>query len=524
MWFRKRQHSKTAPAIGAGTIKLPAQWLGNSKSKSARSRKSAWQVKFRQLRNFGVGEEKYFFVENMAMLLTSGMDLLSALDAIRAEVRTKRMQQVIDDLKADATAGLPIWRSLHRQYLLKPYVVALIRIGEEAGRLVDNLQVIVTQQQKDSVFRAKLRAAMTYPILVLSIAFIIGLGLAVFILPRLATVFGSLNIELPLITRILLAFGAFMKVYGYVVTPIFIVVFFTALYFVFFAPQTKRAGQALLFSLPGIKRLIREVELARMGYVFGTLLQAGMPIVEAIHSLRDATGFYKYKSLYHYLAQQVNVGESLRTALTAYKNSRKLIPRPIQQMIIAGEQSGRLPAALLQVGKMYEEKTEATAKNLTTVLEPLLLLIVWAGVAAVALAVIMPIYGLIGNLNQARTGGPKPTTIAVTPTPLPTITATPTVEPVVEATKVRALPTVGGRINVRSAPALTATVLTTIEPGAEYIFNDERVNEEGEPQWYYIVIYNTANGEEGEEIGGWVAAALVEVVEGGNANAAQADN
>ncbi len=492
----------------SGKIKLPRRRLGRLKKRVSLPTKKDRKVKFAALRNFGVGEERYFFVENLSMLLTSGMDLISALEAIRSEVRTRRMKKVIDELKDDAAAGVPIWRSLHRQKILKPYVVALIKIGEQAGKLVDNLQVIVTQQQKDSAFRSKLRAAMTYPILVLSVAFIIGLGLSVFILPRLAGVFGSLHIDLPLITRVLLEIGSFMKVHGYVVTPIFIVVFVVVIYLVFFAPKTKKIGQWIMFKLPGIKRLIREVELARMGYVLGTLLEAGMPVVDAIRSLHDATSFYNYKKLYGHVADQVNVGESLRSALNGFRRSKKMIPQPIQQMIIAGEQSGRLPAALKKIGQMYEEKTEATAKNLTTVLEPLLLIIVWLGVAGVALAVIMPIYGLIGNLNQARTA-PRPSATPIVATATPVATPTPLI---VAPTSLRVVGD-GGRVNVRSAPDLAAAVVTTVKDSETYNFDDSRENNDGDIEWYHIVISENLDAQDEEDITGWIYAEFAEVID-----------
>jgi type II secretory pathway component PulF len=149
----------------------------------------------------GNGGEKEYFVDNLAMLLSSGMDILSALEAIKEGVRSKLMKGIIDDLKADITDGLPLWKALQKTKLLSLHILSLFRIGEESGKLAENLKVINAQQQKERIFRSKIHSAMMYPILVLSLTLVVGIGIAWFILPRLSVVFSQLNMELPLITN-----------------------------------------------------------------------------------------------------------------------------------------------------------------------------------------------------------------------------------------------------------------------------------------------------------------------------------
>ena len=110
-----------------------------------------------------------------------------------------------------------------------------------------------------------------------------------------------------------------------------------------------------------------------MGYVLGTLMEAGLPLVESLQSLREASSFYGYKRLYKYLAEEVDAGRTFSMAFRDYRHVKRYIPPSIQQMIVSAERSGSIPAVFRAVGKRYESKTESTAKNLTTVLEPLLL-------------------------------------------------------------------------------------------------------------------------------------------------------
>jgi type II secretory pathway component PulF len=185
-----------------------------------------------------------------------------------------------------------------------------------------------------------------------------------------------------------------------VVIPAAFLVLGIVLYILFAAPATKHIGKRLLFLLPGIGRLMREVELAQFGYLLGTLLNAGLPVTEAVQLLAGASTAPQFQAFYMYLAQSLDDGYGFQDSMARYKNSAKLIPRPVQQMVAAGERSGSLPEVLLTIGRTYEQKADTTTANLEAIIEPILLVIVWVGVMVVAVAVIVPIYSLVGGLNK----------------------------------------------------------------------------------------------------------------------------
>lgn len=347
----------------------------------------------------GLGKERDYFVENISMLLSSGMPMISAFDAIAQDLRSRRMKKLIEEMKSEIEAGSPLWRTLGSTKLFPEHAVSLIRLGEESGKLADNLKVVALEQAKDRVFKSKLRSAMMYPVFVLSLTVIIGIGIAWFILPKLALVFAQLKIDLPLVTKILIKLGTFLGHYGQYVVPAALIIMALLFYFIFAWSKTKFIGQFLLFSTPGIKKLIKEVEVARFGYLLGTLLQAGLPITRALDALAGATEVAQYRKLYTHLRDSVNDGNSIQKSFATFKRVSDLIPTPMQQLVVAGERSGSLSKTLLKIGEMYESKTDTSTKNLTVILEPILLIIVWLGVVAVALAVILPIYSLIGGFK-----------------------------------------------------------------------------------------------------------------------------
>lgn len=355
--------------------------------------------------SFGFNDEKEYFIENLAMLLASGMDIIESLEAIKSEVKSTKLINIIDALVEDISAGFSLSVALGKTDILPAHIIALIKIGEESGRLHESLGVVVTQQAKTRSFQSKIRAAMMYPVFVMAVALVVGIGIAWFILPRLASVFGQLNLQLPLVTRLLMSLGAFLAKHGAIVVPSFIAGLVLILFFLFVFSKTKFIGQWILFSIPGIKNLIREAELARFGYIMGTLLQSGLPVLQALSSLKDSGTLRSYGKIYTYLHDQVEEGKSFEESFESNKRIKKYIPRPIQSLISAGERSGSLSKIFLNISGTFEAKTELTTKNLSVILEPLLLVVVWLGVVAVALAVILPIYSLVGGLSNKNQGG-----------------------------------------------------------------------------------------------------------------------
>ncbi len=483
--------------------------------------------------SFGFAEESQYFVESLSMLLASGMDIIEALEAIKAEVKSTQLINIIDELVENINSGFSLWQSLEKTKLLPPHIISLIKIGEESGRLHQSLAVVVVQQSKSQSFKSKIRAAMMYPVFVMGVALTVGIGIAWFILPKLSTVFNQLNLKLPLVTRLLMSFGSFLSKYGSIVVPIFLLGISIIFYFLFFYKKTKFIGQAILFSIPGIKNLIREVELARFGYIMGTLLEAGLPVLEALNSLGESGTLRAYGKIYTLLKEGVEEGKSFEECFHSNPHIRKLIPTTIQSLIAVGERSGRLGKIFLNISENYESKTELTTKNLSVILEPLLLVVVWLGVVAVAMAVILPIYSLVGGLNQKPETTSSNNTVSIPPpkivsipnivlstsstaivtstivipqiptstiiinTPTTSPTSTPLLIPITK------IPTSGllevlGFLNIYAEPSIKSELLQQAATGERFKYSDTKVG------WYKIIL--------SPDLFGWVSAQYIQVI------------
>lgn len=344
-------------------------------------------------------KEREFFTENLALLLRSAVPIGDALTSLLETATSRRMKKGLRQMIDDIESGRSLSDALDRAGVVSRQTLALVRLGEDSGRLNQNLQLAAQQEEKRHIFRAKIRSALIYPVFVLGLTLVVGLGISWFLLPRLANTFSQLHVKLPLISRIAINFGLFLQQHGAVAVPAFLGGVFIVSWLLFSAPHTRTFGRRMLLHIPGVGRLIREVEVAQFGYLLGTLLDAGLPVTRSLTLLSDATVEPRYQRLYHALAHSLDSGYSFKDALRHHRHSKGLIPGAVQQMVVAGERSGSLPEVLSTIGRTYEQKSDVTTANLEAIIEPILLIIVWLGVMMVAVAVIVPVYSLVGGLQ-----------------------------------------------------------------------------------------------------------------------------
>jgi len=350
------------------------------------------------LANMGLGKFRSPFIQNLAMMLGAGLHVNDALSALEREAKKGPMHKLIGKIRVDVDNGLALWRAMDARGYFTPYSIALVRIGEESGNLAENLSNLAIQDEKDHAMKQKVKMAMIYPTIVIILTFIIAIGLSWFILPQLVGVLFALNVELPATTLAVIAVSDFFTKHGAVFVPslvsgmalVGILAKFTKLQIV---------AQWILLRIPGIKTLIREASIARFGIILGSLMAAGVAPVESLRSLTEVTTLYSFKRFYQKLAEHVQIGDSFGKSFQEIHGSRKVLPISVQQIIVTGEQSGRLSEVLAKIADIYQKKAEETAQKLPIVLEPMLLIIIAALVAFIAFSIIVPIYSVVGNIS-----------------------------------------------------------------------------------------------------------------------------
>jgi len=359
---------------------------------------SDWKKMLLSLNHIGMGKLRMMFIQSVALMLDAGLPLIDSLKTQLMETKAKAMRKVIQDITTAVENGVPFWRAMEEQCFFSPYEIALVRIGEEGGNLSRNMQYLAEQQEKDRALKAKVKMAMIYPTVVLIMAFVLIMGLGLFVLPNLVQVLYSLNVPLPLVTRVVIAFSKMFEKHGAVFAPLLL---FALINFLLLGKFTRFrvVTQWLVYHTPGVGSLAREATVAQFGVILGGLLRAGVPLMEAMKSLVEVTHIIVFKNFYRELLEHISLGDSFTKSFELIPASKKLIPISVQQLVMTGEKSGSLSEVLMKVADMYDKKASETAEKLPVILEPVLLLVIGGIVGMIAFAIIIPIYSVVGNIG-----------------------------------------------------------------------------------------------------------------------------
>ena len=349
---------------------------------------------FLSLRSFGLHNESNFFIQNLAVLIGAGLGVTAALESVYSETTSVRMRSALKEVIEAVNNGSSLSQALEEARIVSAHTLTLIRLGELSGNLSANLKVAALQNEKEALFRSRVRSALAYSSFVLVTALTVGIGVAWYVLPQIADFFLGLDAPLPVLTKGIISTGIFLKTYGVFFVPGFFAVFGIIFYFLFSFPKTRFIGRSILFHTPLIKRLIMETEISRFGFLVGTMLKAGVPINTVFELMPRTTTFGNYQDLYRKMSAQIVDGSSFKKIFTEQKETVKLIPLAARQMIIASELSGTLSETFIKIGDIYEERVDATSRNIPAFLEPALLLIIGSMVALLALSIITPVYEL----------------------------------------------------------------------------------------------------------------------------------
>ncbi len=342
-------------------------------------------------------QEKLLFTKHLATMIHAGIPMAEALQTLLEQTNSKSMKNILSTVIEQIKNGKSLTDALSEYpKVFDLFYTSLVQIGEKSGTLEESLDFLAKQLGKDYALRKKIQGALLYPGLVFFSTAIMGGFISLFVLPQLVDFFDAFDFPLPLPTKILLFVANVMKDYGIVIFAGIGLFFFGLSLFVKLKP-IKPYWHAFLLKIPMIGKLIAYGQLARFTRNFGILLQSGLPVDQSLEITSKTMSNITYSQVILKLSQSLKKGESLHTTLHEKKISS--IPPLVAKMIGVGEKTGNLDTSLLYLGNFYEDEIDEISKNLSTILEPILLLGIGLVVGFVALAIIGPIYELTGSIR-----------------------------------------------------------------------------------------------------------------------------
>lgn len=341
-------------------------------------------------------KDKIIFTRNLAVMVKAGMTLDETLAILAEQSTNPRLAKILLQINSDIHNGKTLADGLaaHPRIFDQLYT-NIVAAAEKSGTLEKSLNHLSDQLSQTYDIRVKIRNALFYPTMVVSGTMVVSILLSIFVLPKVTRLFESFHTTLPFATKLLIAFSDFITTHTLWVL-LFVVLLFFGLPLLMRSKAMRPVWHRLMLRLPLFSRFSRNFNLALFSRTLGTLLSSGVPINQALEITSGTVRNVAYASALRDAVATQQTGESLGTALRAHPH---LFTPMVYRMISVGEESGNLEDVLLFLADYHEQEIDYLSKNLTNILEPLLLVVIGAGVLVVALAIITPIYSITGSFQ-----------------------------------------------------------------------------------------------------------------------------
>lgn len=342
--------------------------------------------------------DRIFFTENLRVMIKAGLSLTESLQTIAMQTESKTFRQVIKEIQGYVESGNSLSESLAKYPKLFPSIfVSMIGAGELSGTMESALEQLTDQMQKDYELVSKIKGALTYPLVIVAATGLIGVGMMIFVIPQILSIFEEIGADqLPLPTKILIGFSNFMTNYWYLAI-LFTVLFVVGFSYLIKTKSGKYAWHTILLKMWIVGPIIKKINLARFSRTLSSLIRTDIPIVQSLQITREIVGNVHYKAAIDTMQERLKKGDTISSVL---KESPHLFPPLIVQMTAVGERAGTTDEMLTEISEFYEAQVSAVMNNMSSIIEPVLILFLGGAVGGIALAIITPIYALTTKFGQ----------------------------------------------------------------------------------------------------------------------------
>lgn len=354
-----------------------------------------------QLATFGSGRisvsEKAAFCRFLATMLRAGLPISEAIENIRKETESKTLKKILVDVSYKVRKGSSVSAVLSKYPRdFDSVFLTIIKAGEESGALDKSFDYLSKQLLASYEISQKVKGALVYPAVILIAMLGNGVVMIAFVLPKISQVFSQLNLELPTMTRLILGFGNYVGENTFLVLSVMLLVILSSA-LLLYVQKTRMAIFNLFTRLPMVNKLVSQIDVARFARTLSALLKSGVPILPALDVSADALGQPSLRKRAKKFSEGVAKGESLSSVIT--KGKKQIFPLIMVQTIRAGEKTGSLEVVLNELAEFYEKEVDYTLKGLTSLIEPLLMLVIGVAVGAMVVMMIVPIYSIVGSME-----------------------------------------------------------------------------------------------------------------------------
>lgn len=344
---------------------------------------------------FGIPlSEKVKFTDQLASMITAGLPLTRSLEILVTQTKQKRMGEITQEILNDVESGSPLAKSMekHPQVFDKSYV-SLIRAGEASGQLDNVLTRLADSLEKQRQFISKVRGAMLYPAIVVTAMILVFILVVVFMIPRMTSIYDSFQVDLPATTRFFIFLSDFIINFWWAMI-LMVAGLVVGLRYFKSTPQGDYVFSKFIFRVPVFGGIIKQSIIVEFTRTLGLLTESGVSLVEALEIIRDGISNTIFKNSTSNILEDIKHGYPLSQAVTKEIN----FPPFVSQMLLVGEETGTVDKRLNSLAEYYEGEVDKVVKNISTLLEPFILVILGIMVFLLVISVVLPIYQLTTSI------------------------------------------------------------------------------------------------------------------------------
>ncbi|MEA1937057.1 MAG: type II secretion system F family protein [Patescibacteria group bacterium] len=339
--------------------------------------------------------DKMLFTRHLGVMLKAGLSFSRALTVLSEQTNNAYFKEILEGIKKDVQRGNSLAKSLEKHpKVFDGLFVNMIRVGEASGNLEEVLDILSLQLKKSHELTSKVKGAMMYPAVIVFAMVVIGVLMMIFVIPTLLNIFKDMEVELPATTKAIIFISDAFQNQG-----IFIllgVIILSALFsWTIKTAKGKKAFDCFLLRLPAIGKIISKINMARFSRTLSSMVSSGVSIVNALEIISGTLGNTYYKESVKSACAEMQKGVALSEVIGRYD---KLYYPLMTHMIEVGEETGTLEDTLKQVAEFYEEEIDQITSNLSSIIEPVLMLVIGGAVGFFAVSMIQPMYGIMGEM------------------------------------------------------------------------------------------------------------------------------
>jgi type IV pilus assembly protein PilC len=335
--------------------------------------------------------DKIMFARNLGVMLNAGLSLSRALSVLERQTGSKKFQEVIRGVSEDIRKGTNLHEAMEKfPKVFSRLYVAMVKAGNESGKLSESLSVVADQTERSYLLTKKIRGAMIYPAVIVTVMVAIGVAMLVFVIPTLVETFEGFDVELPFTTRAVIFVSNFF-LHNTLLVLLFVSVAVTGVIFGLRTRQGKRIFESTILHIPVIGVIVREVNAARTARTLASLLSSGVEIVAAFGITREVIQNSFFIAVLKEAEETIERGKQMSGVFAAHED---LYPPFVGELVAVGEETGQLSAMFQEIAHYYENEVDQRTKNISTIIEPVLMVIIGIAVGFFALSIIAPIYSL----------------------------------------------------------------------------------------------------------------------------------